>query len=166
MAQLAPHPRVMHTCFRALRLAGPTLGQFLSLPSGGGHYQCCRIRGGASVPSAIWPCCFLPGRGLARITRCLPGYLHRRGLWSSFPCGGRSGALLTRSLALLLRQDHVFSLLSLGGDRFHAAGAQLDPAILSFALPIPPASSPYLDANAGIGLRATESPDCSTLKLS
>ena len=73
--------------------------------------------------------------------------------------------MLARFLAYLLCQDCVFSLLGPGDDRFHAAGAQHDPIIPSFALLVPPASSLYLDTNVGIGLRATESSDCSTLQL-
>ena len=48
---------------------------------------------------------------------------------------------------------------------FHAAGAQCDLAVPSSALLVSPTSSPYLDANAEIGLRVTESPDCLTLQL-
>ena len=65
----------------------------------------------------------------------------------------------------LLCQGRVFSLPRPGDDCFHAAGAQRDLAVPSSTLLVPPASSLYLDANAGIGPRATKSLDCSTLKL-
>ena len=65
----------------------------------------------------------------------------------------------------LLRQDCVFSLPKPRDDRFHAASAQRNPAVPSSTLLVPPASSPYLDVNAKIGIRATESPDCSTFQL-
>ena len=59
----------------------------------------------------------------------------------------------------------VFSLPGPEHDIFHVAGAQRNFAIPSFSLLVPPASSPYLDANEGIGLQATESPDYLTLQL-
>ena len=84
---------------------------------------------------------------------------------ASFPCLAWSSAFLVLYLACLPRQKCVVSLPGPGDDRFHAAGAQRNPAAPSSALLVPPASFPYLDANAGIGPRATESPDCSTLQL-
>ena len=121
-----------------------------------------------SVSGAIWPYCFSPGRGLAsymRITRHPLGYFHFQGRWASFLCRGRSGALFACYLVCLLCQDCVFPIPGPGDYRFHIAGAQRDPTIPSSTLFVPPASSPYLDTNAGIGLRATESSDCSTLQL-
>ena len=73
--------------------------------------------------------------------------------------------MLARSLVCPLHQDCVISLPGPRDDRFHAVGAQRDPAVPSSALLVPLASSPYLVANAGIGLRVIESPDYSTLKL-
>ena len=100
-----------------------------------------------------------------RITHHPLGYLHHQGQWASFPCRVRLGALLAHYVARLLCQVRVISLPRPGDDRFHTAGAQLDPLVPSSALLVPLASSPYLDANAGIGPRATETPDCSTLQL-
>ena len=50
-----------------------------------------------------------------------------------------------------------FFLLGLINDRFHAADVQCDPVIPSSTLPTPPVSSPCLDANEEIDLRATGS---------
>ena len=65
--------------------------------------------------------------------------------------------MFTRYLARLLCKDCVFPLPGPEDDRFHAAGAQRDLIIPLSALLVHPASSPYLDTNVGIGLRATES---------
>ena len=100
-----------------------------------------------------------------RITHHPLGYLHHQGQWASFPCRVRSGALLAHYIARLLRQDRVISLPRPGDDHFHSVGAQRDPIVPSSALLVPPASSPYLDANAGIGPRVTKTPYCSTLQL-
>ena len=90
--------------------------------------------------------------------------MHRQGQWASLPCYVQSSAFLARYLAHLLHQDCVFSLPEPGDDRFQAAGAQRDPAIPSSVLLIHHVSPSYLDANVGIGLRATEAPNCSTLQ--
>ena len=87
------------------------------------------------------------------------------GTMGFFPLSSASGTLLVCSLTCLLRQDCVFSLPGPKDDRFHAVSVQHDPEIPSSALLVPPTSSPYLDANAGIVLQATESSDCSTLQL-
>ena len=89
----------------------------------------------------------------------------RQGRWDSFIYRERSGALLARYLTHLLRQDCAFFLPRPGDDRFNVVGAQRNPVIPSSALFIPPASSPYLDADEEIDLRATKSPDCLTLQL-
>ena len=73
--------------------------------------------------------------------------------------------MLAHHLACLLRQGHVFSLPGLEDNRFHATGAQRALTVPSSAFLVPPASSPYLDANVGIGPQATQLPDCSTLQL-
>ena len=72
--------------------------------------------------------------------------------------------MLAYHLTRLFRQGRFFSILGPGDCHFHVAGTQCAPVVPSFALLVPPASSPYLDANAGIGPRAAESPDCSTLQ--
>ena len=92
-------------------------------------------------------------------------YLHRQGQWVSFPCHAPSGALLTHYLSPFLHRDHVFSLSWPRDNHFHVAGAHRDLVVPSFSLHVPPAFAPYLDANAVIGPRATESPNCSTLQL-
>ena len=121
-----------------------------------------------SVSSSIWPYCFLPGSGLAsylRTARHLPGYLQRQGRWPSFLYSKRLGALLALYLVCLFHHDCAFFLPKPADDCFHAAGARRDPAIPSFVLLASPTSSPCLDANEEVGLRATESPDCLTLQL-
>ena len=73
--------------------------------------------------------------------------------------------MLARFLARLFRQDCALLLPRPTGDRFHSAGAQHNPTIPLSALLTPPAFSPCLDANKGIGLWATESPSYLTLQL-
>ena len=73
--------------------------------------------------------------------------------------------MLACYLARLLHQDCAFFLPRPKEDRFHATGAQHDPAIPLAALLVPPVSSPYLDANEEIGLQVIESPNFLTLQL-
>ena len=73
--------------------------------------------------------------------------------------------MLARYLARLFRQDCAFLLPRPTDDCFHSAGAPHNLAIPLSALLTPPASSPCLDANKGIGLWATESPGHLTLQL-
>ena len=100
-----------------------------------------------------------------RTTRRLLRYLHHHGRWPHFLYRERSGALLNCYLARLFSQDHTFFLFGLAKNHFHTADVQRDPAIPSFALLAPSVSSPCLDANEGIDLRATESSGCLTLQL-
>ena len=121
------------------------------------------MQGDASVSGVIYPCYFFLGRVLAsclRIARHLPGYLHRQGRWASFLYREQLDALLDSYLVCLFRRDHAFSLLGPANDRFHAAGAQLVPTILSFVSLAPPVSSPYLNSNEEIDLQATGSLGC------
>ena len=108
---------------------------------------------------------FFSGRGLASCLRITHHPLHCQGRWASFPCLVRSGALLAYYLMCLLHQDCVFSLPRPRDDRFPTIGAQRDLAIPSSALFASPASFLCLDANEGIGLRESKSPDCLTLQL-
>ena len=73
--------------------------------------------------------------------------------------------MLDRCLARLFFQDHAFFLPRLVNDRFHAVDVQRDPEIPSSALLAPPVSSPCIDANEEIDLRATGSPGCWSLRM-
>ena len=124
--------------------------------------------GDASISNATWPCYFLLGRDLAsclRIARRLLGYLRCQGRWAPFLYCERSSALLGCCLTHLFRQDHAFFLLRPVDNRFHAADAQHNPAILSSIFPTPPVSFPCLDANEEIDLQATGSPGCWSMHL-
>ena len=68
-------------------------------------------------------------------------------------------------LARLLHQDSVFFLPRTTNDRFHAADVQRDPTIPSSVVLPPSVSSPCLDTNEEIDLRATGSPGCWSLNL-
>ena len=75
------------------------------------------------------------------------------------------GALLDRCLARLFRHDSVFLLPGPVNYRFPATDVQRDPAIPSSILLAPPVSSPCLDTNEEIDLRATGSSSCWSLQL-
>ena len=92
------------------------------------------------------------------------GILHRQGRKAYFLYRERLFALFTCNLESLFFRDCAFFLSGAADDRFHAAGAQCDPTIPSSAFLVPPASSPYLDANEEIGLQVIESSDCLTLQ--
>ena len=62
-------------------------------------------------------------------------------------------------------QDRVFFLLGPTTDSFHTTNVQRDPTIPSFVLLAPLVSSPCLDANEEIDLRATGSPGFWSLHL-
>ena len=107
-------------------------------------------------------------RGLAsflRITHHLPGYLHCPGRWAPFLYRERLGALLDHCLARLFLQDRVFFLPRPANDSFHVIDVQHDPAIPISVLLSPHVSSPCLDANEEIDLRATGSPGYWSMQL-
>ena len=158
----------MHTRFRVQRLADSALGLFLSLPSGVGRYSVAECRAVLVSLALSSPVTFFFGEGFGELLEdnsSSVGVSASLGTMGFLLCRVWLGALLACYLGRLLCQDCFFSLLGPGDDCFHVAGAQRDPVVPSSALLVSPASSPYLDANEGIGLRALESLDCSTLQL-
>ena len=98
-----------------------------------------------------------------RTTRRFLWYIHRQGRWAPFLYREWPGALIDRCLTRLFRQDHAFFLPGLANDLFHIADVQRDPSIPLFSLLAPHVSSPCLDANEEINLRAIGSLGCWSL---
>ena len=72
---------------------------------------------------------------------------------------------LTAILHVSFTKIVPFFLPGLANDHFHATDVQHGPAISSYALLAPPASSPSPDANGGIDLQVFDASEFSTLRL-